>query len=332
MSKKHLINNHAINGEEFIDINQQITFLEQRGFKITNKNELAHIITNYGYFRLFHTFIPQFLDNNNRLIAPLTEKDILAIYYFDRNLATLYYQFFGYFEHKLRSNIIIQGNIECPNILKQFDYFYPNPNAQDNIIRIIEKHIYLGATYLKPYHQVKLYPLFIIINFIDLNEAIKMMHIFKDKTTILKNFYFDNEKDFLFVCNNIMRLFRNATAHYDRMYRFFINLDEEETQQLNNILLGIIKNPDHYQTVMNHVINNNYNTFILTIFLVYLLSRSQAKHFIYQLNQLLTKGVEEKIPNFNFINDMLTNQDAMNWPANWLEILKYITIHKTYVS
>lgn len=315
-----------------IKIDEQIEFLIASGLQVSNKDELNHIIVNYGFNNLFRKYSVPFLQKNQNgemvYKENTSEISILKLYYFDYTLTNIIIEYIGSFELKLTANIINQINHECPDYKEQLDYLWPKMKEQDNLIKPIIKASESGSDYLKPFVENNIYPSWTVLGEMTLGAKLQVYSKLKDIDQILKDFYLLDftKEEFYTVVFDFIRPLRNVVAHFDRLFKFHITLNQERSVLFKKFIGKFIFNEKYLTQVVDKNLQK-LDTFDLILMLLYLLGRTRGEHFVTTLKQFIKDYGEKNVKYFN-VNDFLINELIYDWPPDWLEILEHVLENK----
>lgn len=319
-----------------INIDEQIKFLIGKDLQVSDKDELKYIIINYGFNNLFRKYSPPFLkkimNNDDEMIYKenTSEISILKLYYFDYTLTNIIIEFMGSFELKLTANIVDQINYECPDYKKQLNYLWPNIKEQENIIKPIIKASKNGSDYLKPFVENNIYPSWTILGEMTLGAKLKIFSKLKNINQFLKNFYLSDftKKEFFTINFDFIRPLRNVLAHFDRLFKYHIILNENQSKLFKKFMKKFIFNEKYLEQVLYKNLQL-LDTFDLILILLCLLGDARAKKFVEKL-KLFIKDYGEKNSKYFNVNDFLINNLIYDWPQDWSDILDHVLENKIF--
>ena len=311
-------------------IDNQIAFLKKRGLTITYQEELKHIIINYGFNNLFRKYSPPFLEKKDSIVVykkNTSEVTILKLYYFDYTLTNILLNYLGSFELKLKSNIIYQINQECPVLEKQLTYLF-SKQEQTKFIKKINNTSENGADYLKPFIKNNVYPAAIILQEMTLGEVLFIFNKLQNNNYIFENFYLTDfsKKEFFSINFDFIRPLRNVVAHFNRLFKYSINLTREQGDTFKKFIHKFITNEKY----LNQVLDKNcqkLDNFDLILMLVLLLGYYRAQKLVETL-KIFIKDSQEKNNNHFNLNNLLTDPLIYDWPQDWEQILDHALENK----
>ncbi|MDQ7982970.1 MAG: Abi family protein [Spiroplasma sp.] len=312
-----------------VDVEEQIHFLIKKNLKITDQEELKHIIENYGFNRLFRRYSKPFITNINgeeKYKKNTTEITILQLYYFDYKLTNILIKYLGLLEAKLTSNITHSLDLQIPNVVNQASFF--SRKRLRNTKNIIKTNAKNGSTYLQTFVDADIYPGWVLLGNMPFGDKLFLFPKLKNTNSTLKNFYlegFDNNS-FKTIFFDFIRPFRNISAHFDRLLKFHVQLNSNQISIFKTFMKKIIPNSNYFNKTMIKN-KNKVHSFDLILMLTYLLGSSAAEVFFEVLTEFISK---EKV-NINgfLVEEFLVDEKLYNWPNEWKEILLNVLQAKT---
>lgn len=348
MHKKLKICRSPINPHEpldkddfIIDINEQIKYLKDHNLTITSEKNIISLIENYGFHKLFRAYSHPFvtIDYDQKIeakfISGTNENSIYYLYNFDNKLKGVLTLLLNSFESKLNANVESQINFLYPDLKKQFKEVW---KGDKKIVKTIEQKYDEGSLYLKPFVDQKVYPAWIILDTLMLAQKCFLMNSLAKKpyntnAIIIKNFAVGkilNYKEFHDIVFDIIRSFRNLTAHGERLMKF--KIDFSKNVKMKVILAKFLKllNDNFNDNLLETFIKDfdyQINSFHVMMMLVYFLKdemQGNATETLIATLQQLTVEAKSQLNNF-FPTNILEDQQFYSWPQNWEKILEKIT-------
>lgn len=232
--------------------------LKQRDLTIENEEEAIEILKSVNYYNLINGYKDLFLKQGDTFYEQATLNEIYELFKFDRKLRSLFLEKLLVFENSIKTNIsyyfseyLKQQNMEKNYLIpSNFDY-HQNPTNQNEknkytkilkLIADINKQISSQynknksiSHYLNKYGYVPLWVLVNIMTFGNISYFYSSMKL-SQKNKVAKEFLIGMEQ--LETIIRIMTIFRNKSAHEERLYtaksKDSVPLDKKHKKEFSN--------------------------------------------------------------------------------------------------
>ena len=307
--------------KNFLTYDQQLHILEyDKQLAIPDHEYAAKKLEELSYYSLIGGYKFLFKHTpSNKYIYGVTFDELVAFYYFDEELRTLFLKYILHVERHIKSMFSYHfcekyGEQQSMYLnIKNYNHTGKNHSALVRLTHSLQKAISLPSKYTYIEHSANTYhnvPLWVATNALTFGQISKMYQYATTdiRTKISKNFQNVSEKQ-LHQFINIIGKCRNVCAHGERLFSFRTNETIPDTMLHQK--LQIIKNNNHY-------IYGKQDLFAVVISLRYLISNDEFKQFKTSLSKLI-KAVLKQCPHLT--EEQLL--DNMGFPANWHKISRY---------
>jgi abortive infection bacteriophage resistance protein len=224
----------------FTTYEQQIDILKSRNLIISDEEDLKNTLKDSGYYNLINGYSYIFQNNNDEYINNASDKDIYALYRFDKSLRNIIYKYTLSFESRLKSMIsyvfsekygedqnkyLIRGNFDKDinkeaSIAKLIsDCFEIIKEASDGTCKKYRHYI---GHYVNKHGHV---PLWVLIRAMTLGNVSVFYANMKleDKNKICSEFNLKASE--LEIMLKMLVQFRNVVAHDERIFCYKLRRD-----------------------------------------------------------------------------------------------------------
>lgn len=305
----------------FLTYEQQLQFLEtQKNLIISDHTYAEKILEELSYYSLVSGYKSPFKHiSSNKYLPGVTFEELVAFYYFDEELRTLFLKYLLHVERHIKSMFsyfFCQKYGENQAAYLNIQNYNYNKKTQFQIHRLIQtlhKSIALPSQYRYINHYSAAYhnvPLWVTSNVLTFGQISKMYQYATTdiRSQISKTFNGISEKQ-LHQFITIAARCRNVCAHGERLYSFQINESIPDT--LLHQKLQIKKKKNNY-------IYGKKDLFAVVITLKYLISHEDFKNLKANLSKLIN-NVLSQCPHLTK-NKLLSE---MGFPENWESISRY---------
>ncbi len=307
--------------KHFFTYEQQLETLQNaKGLIIQDTATATLTLEKLSYYSLISGYKQLFKHlPSKKYIYGVTFDEIVAFYYFDEELRSLFMKYILHVERHIKSLLsyhFCEKYGEC-------DIEYLNPNnynsSKKNIVQInrlvhsMQKTITTPSQYTYITHHVTSYgnvPLWVAMNTFTFGQVSKMFqYITNDvQSKISRKFEHITERE-LHQFISILARCRNVCAHGERLFSFHIHETIPDTP-LHNKLQIPYKNGNY--------LCGKQDLFAVVIALRYLISNEDFKIFKVRLSHLISK-VLKQCPHLT--REKLLSE--MGFPENWGKIMRY---------
>ncbi len=308
--------------KSFLDYDAQIKKLhEEKGLFIHDENFAKEALTNISYYALISGYKDIFYDKTTRkYIQGTTFNDILSLYYFDKELRGLVFQYICVIEQKMRSLISYYFSEQyCANecaylSTKNYQNTSKNQKKIDKLIAILKNEAKINENHHYIIYQRKTYdnvPLWVLMNTLTFGQVSTMYSLLQSnlKTKISKNHFIDVNERELTQYLKVLTQFRNVCAHNERLFLFSCRNEIPDT--VLHKKMKIAKKGNQYQ-------KGKSDMFAIMIAFRYLLSHADFILFKRAFYQIVKKCTKDSTV---LTKDTLL--DAMHFPKSWNNIMRY---------
>ena len=307
--------------KNFLTYEQQLHTLEyDKQLVVPNREYAAKKLEELSYYSLIGGYKSLFKHApSNKYIHGVTFEELVAFYYFDEKLRTLFLKYILHVERHIKSMFSYYfcekyGERQAM-YLNMNNYNHTKRNHRDlsRLVYSLQKAISLPSKYAYIEHSANTYhnvPLWVATNALTFGQISKMYQYATTdiRTKISKNFQNVSEKQ-LHQFINIIGKCRNVCAHGERLFSFKINETIPDTLLHKKLKI---------QTVNNHYVCGKQDLFAIVIALRYLINTDEFNQFKSDLSKLI-KSVLKQCPHLT--EEQLL--DNMGFPANWNKITRY---------
>lgn len=308
-------------GKNFLTYAQQLHILEyNKQLVISDHKYAAKKLEELSYYSLIGGYKTLFKHApSNKYIHGVTFEELVAFYFFDEELRTLFLKYILHIERHIKSMFsyhFCEKYGEQQSMYLDINNYNHTRKNHRNLVRLthsLQKVISLPSKYdyiehsANSYHNV---PLWVATNALTFGQISKMYQYATTdiRTKISKNFQNISEKQ-LHQFINIVGKCRNVCAHGERLFSFKINETIPDTPLHQRLQISKIN---------NHYVYGKQDLFAVVIALFYLISNDEFKQFKTTLSKLI-KTVLKQCPHLT--EEQLLN--SMGFPVNWNKISRY---------
>lgn len=307
--------------KQFLSYQQQIHKLRnEKQLVISDAGYAQNVLEKLSYYSLIGGYKSLFKDPvSNKYRYGVNFEEIVAFYYYDEELRSLFLKYILHIERHIKSMISYHFSEKYGEkqdaYLSEENYNVTNKNRNEiqHLIKSLQKTVSMPTHYTYISHHIKTYqnvPLWVAMNALTFGQVSKMyQYVTSDvRTKISKNFDGITEKQLHQFITLVSRC-RNVCAHGERLYSFKI---KEAIPDLNiHEKMNIRKKHGQY-------ICGKSDLFAVVIALWCLLDREEFKIFKRKLVILMAHVLKE-CPHIS--QERLLN--AMGFPENWDKITRY---------
>ena len=285
------------NIKKFATFDEQLKIIENKGFKIINKEECLNFLKRVTYYSISAYFLP-FRNPDHSIPKNIEFKQVYKIYEFDRKIRSLIFSTIEEIELYLRTQFSYYhaqkyGAIGYEN-KENFNHYYSH---QKFLNRIKDECVIRNDKNCVIIHHNDKYkgkiPIWVLVSFFSIGTLSRFFGNMKteDKKIIAKSLYHTNFK-YLESWLKCLTILRNKCAHYSRLY--------------------FLKFSNYPKLPKNLKLDINSRLFgqILVLKFLHANDKSWNNNFILSLESLL----EEYSQYIRF--------EDIGFPKNWKEILK----------
>lgn len=307
--------------KKFFTYEQQLNKLQkEKQLTITDLAYAEEVLEKLSYHSLIGGYKNLFKHAaSGKYMYGVTFEEIVAFYYFDEELRTLFLKYILHVERHIKSMISYYfcekyGENQYSYLDKNnYNLSKKNISQIERLVKSLTKSISLPSNYAYITHHAKLYnnvPLWVAMNAFTFGQVSKMYQYASTdiRTKISKRFGEISEKQLHQLITIIARC-RNVCAHGERLYSFRIR--ETIPDMPLHSKLKIPKKNGQY-------IYGKSDLFAVVIALRYLIGNEDFKKFKRNLLHLIN-NVLKQCPHISK-KQLLTN---MGFPENWDKILRY---------
>lgn len=306
--------------DRFKTYDQQIDILKNKKHLIISDEDITKSsLVNIGYFTLIGGYKDPFKNPMTRKYIDTTFGDIYAFYKFDRDLRELTFRYLCEVEMKIRQVVSYcfcekygddQNLYMSPASYRSEAKFAYDVNKLTKILHGIAvtntEHLYL--VHQRQKHQNV--PLWVAVNALTFGQISKMYALLPSdvQSAVAQEYPFVNEKQLEQFLKSLT-LFRNVSAHNERLYCFSSRYDIPDT--MLHCRFNISKKGTQYT-------QGKRDYFSLVIALRYLLPDDSFKGF--------KKGLRILIQTYQKESSRLSKEELygkLGLPINWEKITQY---------
>lgn len=305
----------------FLTYEQQIQKLQiEKKLTISDASYAKDILSKLSYYSLIGGYKELFKHSpSNQYIRGVTLEEIVAFYYFDESLRTLFLKYILHVERNMKSTISYHfckkyGEAQT-EYLNPCNYTVTRKNQNDisRLIYSLQKTISLPSHYKYITHHSKEYgnvPLWVAMNAFTFGQVSKIYQYIPNdvQCKISADFGTLTERQLHQFVTVIARC-RNVCAHGERLYDFHIR-ETIPDMPLHSKLQLTQKNRQYRQ--------GKQDLFAVVIALRYLIDNSEFKKFKLELLRLIKKVLKD-CPH---ITETRLLQE-MGFPPHWDKITRY---------
>lgn len=305
----------------FLTYKEQIEKLQIEKQLIISETAYAEkVLAELSYYALIGGYKDLFKNPvSGKYNHGVTFEEIVAFYYFDEELRSLFLKYILHVERHMKSMLSYYfsekyGEKQSAYLDEQnYNLNKKNQHEIQRLVKSLQKSISIPTHYTYIAHHIKAYdnvPLWVAMNALTFGQVSKMyQYITSDvRTKISKNFDGITEKQLHQFVTIIARC-RNVCAHGERLYSFHIKEAIPDTPIHQKMC--IIQKRGQYSYGKNDL-------FAVVIALKYLIDTEEFKVFKKDLLQLINR-VLKKCPHISRENLL----SAMGFPVNWDKITRY---------
>lgn len=305
----------------FLSYEKQIAKLQnEKQLIISDSTYAEKILSELSYYSLIGGYKDLFKNSaSGKYNHGVTLEEIVAFYYFDEELRSLFLKYILHIERHMKSMLSYHFSEKYGEkqsaYLNEYNYNFNKKNQHEiqRLVKSLQKTISMPTHYTYIAHHIKAYgnvPLWVAMNALTFGQVSKMYQFATSdvRTKISKNFDGITEKQ-LHQFITIVARCRNVCAHGERLYSFHIK--EAIPDTIIHQKMCIPQQRGQYFCGKNDL-------FAVVIALKYLISNEEFKCFKKDLLKLINQ-VLKKCPHIS--REMLLN--AMGFPTNWDKITRY---------
>lgn len=294
-----------INSIKYMNIDEQIEHLENKGLVIGNKKTAKKYLSDIGYYKLINgyrqpfTFIKEIDGNKTRYYYKNTSiEDLYYLYEFDKSLKSLILENTSFLETKIKNKM--SDVISSKYGIKESEYlvaenFRPDQIKKTNHKKFIELQVQILNTITEQGNNHKyiswytenygFYPFWLVSNLLTFGTISLLYSKMKNQDQNLISKSFLQKPDSFENMLILLVLFRNACAHDEIVYNFKTKcaLKKKDISEIcesykieKDLRTGMYK-------------NGRNDIFALIIIFKKLLSKRQFSEFITKLKSQLNK-------------------------------------------
>lgn len=307
--------------QTFLTYEQQIDkLLSEKMLSVPDKEYAAKTLEQLSYYSLIGGYKKPFKHAaSGNYKHGVTFNEIVALYYFDEALRTLFLRYILHIERYMKSIISYhfceKYGEHQQEYLNPSNYTLTKKNTSDvhKLIYSIQKAISLPSRYTYITHHANKYgnvPLWVAMNALTFGQVSKLYQYIPNDVQykISQKFSHVSERELHQFITVIARC-RNICAHGERLFSFHIRETIPNTTLHKK--LGITQKNKQY-------VKGKQDLFSVVIALRYLLEATDFKNFKFQLAKLI-KQILKECPHLS--KEQLL--DEMGFPENWDTITKY---------
>lgn len=310
----------TILSQTFFTYEQQIDkLINEKNLCIPNKNFAKETLEQLSYYSLIGGYKEPFKHTSSgNYKYGVTFEEIVALYYFDEELRTLFLKYILHIERHTKSTISYYfcekyGSLQQKYLDPDNYALTPkNTNEVHKLVSSLQKTISLPSRYTYITHHANKYgnvPLWVAMNALTFGQVSKIYQYIPNdiQSKISRKFPQVSERELHQFLTVIARC-RNTCAHGERLFSFHIR----ET----------IPNTSLHKKLEISQRNGQYtfgkqDLFSVVIALCYLIKFDEFKQFMSQLSSLIVK-VLQNCPHLS--EEQLLKQ--MGFPRNWSDIIR----------
>lgn len=309
-----------MNVKSFLTYEQQLDKLQADKLTISNPDYAKSVLKEIGYFSLINGYKKLFKHPpSQKYLYGVTFEELVAFYYFDEELRTLFLKYILHVERQIKSIISYHfcetyGESQSA-YLTESNYIVSRRNKNDikQLIHSLQNTISLPSRYPYITYHAKTYwnvPLWVAMNALTFGQVSKIYQYSPNdiRSKISRNFEKLSEKQ-LHQFLRILTSCRNVCAHGERLYCFHVHETIPDTP-LHKKLKIPLKNM--------HYLYGKQDLFAVVISLRYLISNSDFRKFKQSLTCLINH-ILIKCPHLT--RERLLQE--MGFPINWQQITRY---------
>ncbi len=305
----------------FLPYEDQIAKLQnEKQLLISDFTYAKKVLQELSYYSLIDGYKDLFKNPaSGKYTYGVTFEEIVAFYYFDEELRSLFLKYILHVERHMKSMLsyyFSEKYGEDQNAyLNEHNYNLNRKNHHEiqRLVNSLQKSVSLPTHYTYIAHYIKTYqnvPLWVAMNALTFGQVSKMyQYVTSDvRTKISKNFDTLTEKQLHQFVTVVARC-RNVCAHGERLYSFRIK------ESIPNMPLHDKMNISHKH---GQYCNGKNDLFAVVVALRYLLEDEEFKAFKKNLLRMLN-GILKECPHISKENLF----SKMGFPGNWDKIMRY---------
>lgn len=308
-----------MSNKEFKTLEEQIEILQNRNLVISDITQVKELLKKENYYKIINGYKDLFLQKNSDTeiyIENTNFMEVYSLYSFDRKLRNLFFGKILIIENNLKSaiaydfsklygqeNYLKLSNFENEATNKKRDIIKLIAIIQGNIANQVKKNDSI-THYLDKYGFI---PLWVLVNVLTFGTISKFYSLMKQSDRVKISKIFKCKENELLSFIEFITLFRNISAHEERMYTFKSKKIIVNTNIHSNLKLK--KNNGNY-------IHGKNDLFGLLIVLKILLDKNDFE-------DLFTK-LKFEIDELSKKLNVITIEDVfkkMGFPSNWEKII-----------
>lgn len=320
--------NHNISLAGWLILAKKFLTYDEQICKLQNEKELVVPDISYAkkhleelsYYSLVSGYKSLFKHGpSGKYLRGVSLDEIVAFYYFDEELRTLFLKYILHVERHIKSLIsyyFCEKYGENQKIYldsSNFSTVKKNRREVERLIRSMQKRLSLPSPYHYIAHHVKKYqnvPLWVAMNAFTFGQVSAFYQYMPNdiQVKVSKHFPGYSEKQ-LHQFITIVAKCRNVCAHNERLYNFHTSAAIPDT--LLHKKLSIPERKGSY-------IQGKHDLFAIVLALRYLISNEDFKAFKHALVRLISHTLRQ-CPHISFIQLAA----EMGFPVNWEKITRY---------
>lgn len=305
----------------FFTYEQQLDKLEkEKGLIINDRNYAKSVLKAVSYYSLIGGYKHPFKHSpSGNYKNGVTFEEIVALYYFDEKIRSLFLEYILHVERQLKSLISYHFCETYGESQKEYldsNNYNVNKKNKSEIIKLTKylgKAISLPSKYGYIVHHVNKYgnvPLWVAMNAITFGNIAKMYQysIPSIRTKVSRNYIGISESE-LHQFIRVLASCRNICAHGERLFTFHIKESGPDT---------MLHKKMNIPTKNGAYILGKHDLFAVVVALRYLITNDEFKVFKRELKANIGT-VLDKCPHIS--EQQL--YDYMGFPENWDKIMRY---------
>lgn len=310
-----------MNKKIFLTYDDQLEKLRtEKQLSISDSSYAQTMLQKLSYYSLIDGYKTLFKHApSGKYLRGVTFDELIAFYFFDEELRTLFLKYILHVERHMKSIIsyhFCEKYGENQNAyLSPDNYTITRKNTRDlnRLIDSIKKSISLPSHYTYITHYVTKYnnvPLWVAMNALTFGQISKFyQYITNDIQGIISSQFKNINERQLHQFIRVLASCRNVCAHGERLFSFHINENIPDTPIHNKLQIP----RKHGQYVYG-----KHDLFSVVIALKYLISPNEFKIFKSNLLHLITSVIKH-CPHLTQANLL----SEMGFPENWNQITRY---------
>lgn len=305
----------------FFTYEQQLNKLQQEKELIIPDTNVAKLtLEKLSYYSLICGYKKLFKHTpSQKYIYGVTFEELVAFYYFDEELRSLFMKYILHVERHIKSLLSYhfcekygENDTEYLNI-NNYTLTKKNFTQINRLVHSMQKAISLPSQYTYISHHANTYgnvPLWVAMNAFTFGQVSKMFQYITNDVQykISQKFEYITERE-LHQFITVLARCRNVCAHGERLFSFRIHETIPDTTLHHKL---------NIKTKNGHYIYGKQDLFSVVIALKYLINNNDFKLFKTDLHKLITQ-VLKKCSHLS--KEQLLNE--MGFPENWNNINRY---------